>query len=66
MKHRLKEQMDRYGDSQEELAEYLGVTYQTLSKKLNGHGDFSRTEIRKMKDRYSLTAQQIDHIFFTD
>ncbi len=66
MKHRLKEQMDKNNDSQEELAKYLNITYQTLSKKLNGHVEFTRCEIKKIKTRYNLTAQQVDYIFFED
>ena len=66
MKWRLKEQIDKNGDTLEELANYLEITYQTLSKKMNEHVDFSRTEIKKIKSRYNLTAEQIDYIFFTD
>ena len=66
MKHRLKEQIDKAGDTLRDLAEYLDMTYETLSKKMNGHVEFSRAEIRKMKNRYGLTAIQVDYIFFTD
>lgn len=66
MKWRLKEQIDKNGDTLEELANYLEITYQTLSKKMNEHVDFTRTEIKKIKSRYNLTAEQIEYIFFTD
>lgn len=66
MKWKLREQIDKNGDTLEELAKYLGITYQTLSKKINEHVEFTRLEVRKIKDRYSLTAEQLDYIFFVD
>lgn len=64
MKYRLREHIDRNGDSLEKLAEALGITYQTLSKKMNEHVEFTRAEIFTIKQRYSLSAEQIDYIFF--
>lgn len=58
--------MDIYGDTLESLANYLNITYQTLSKKMNGHVDFKRTEILKIKQRYNLSAEQVDNIFFSN
>jgi len=58
--------MDIYGDTLESLANYLNITYQTLSKKMNGHVDFTRTEILKIKQRYNLSAEQVDNIFFSN
>ncbi len=66
MKWKLREQMDIYGDTLESLANYLNITYQTLSKKMNGHVDFTRTEILKIKQRYNLSAEQVDNIFFSN
>ena len=66
MKWKLREQMDIYGDTLESLANYLNITYQTLSKKMNGHVDFTRTEILKIKQRYNLSAGQVDNIFFSN
>ena len=51
-------------DTQEELAEYLGITNSTLSFKINGKNDFLRAEIQLIKQRYKLTPQEIDQIFF--
>ena len=51
MKWRLKELMDKNNDSMDDLAVYLDITYQTLSKKLNGQSDFTQTEIKKIKQR---------------
>lgn len=66
MKWKLREVMDKHNDTLTDLANYLGITYGTLSKKMNQHVDFTITEIKKIKIRYSLTAEQIDEIFFTD
>lgn len=63
MKWKLREHMDRNNDTMEGLAEHLGITYQTLSKKMNGHVDFTLTELRRIKDRYSLSAEQFYNIF---
>lgn len=52
-------------DTQEELAEYLGITNSTLSFKINGKNDFLRSEIQLIKQRYKLTPQEIDQIFFS-
>lgn len=66
MKWKLREQIDKNNDTLEKLATYLEITYQTLSKKMNGHVEFTRIEIKKIKDRYSLTAEQLDYIFFVE
>lgn len=65
-KSRLKEVMLIFDDSFGELAKYLDLSYQSLNKKLNNHVDFKRGEIRKIKERYKLDAEQIDYIFFED
>ena len=65
MKWKLRDIMDEYGDTMEDLATYLEVAYPTLSKKLNQHTDFTQTEIKKIKLRYNLTPEQVDIIFFS-
>ena len=66
MKHRLREQIDIHKDTLDKLAEFLDITYQTLSKKMNSHVEFTRAELVKIKGRYRLTAMQMDYIFFSD
>lgn len=61
----LKSKIKLNGDTQEELAEYLGITNSTLSFKINGKNDFLRAEIQLIKQRYNLTPQEIDQIFFS-
>ncbi len=66
MKWKIRGLMDRNNDTMEKLAICLNITYQTLSKKLNGHVDFTRKEIKIMKDRYGLNAEELNDIFFED
>ena len=65
-KDRLKEVMRYFDDSYFKLADAIGISYQSLSKKLNNHVDFKRSEILKIKYRYNLDAEQIDYIFFSE
>ena len=65
MKWKLRDIMDEYGDTMEDLATYLEIAYPTLSKKFNQHTDFNQTEIKKIKLRYNLTPEQVDIIFFS-
>ena len=51
-------------DTQGDLANYLDITQGTLSFKLTGKADFTRSEIKKIKDRYNLNPEQINEIFF--
>lgn len=53
------------GDTNQTLAAYLGITPQSLSDKINERGtEFKQSEIAKIKDRYNLTAEQVEAIFF--
>lgn len=60
--------MRSYGDHQQDLAEYLGISQTRLSAKLRNRGgaDFTRPEISKIIRRYSMTADEIIDIFFDD
>ena len=61
----LESKMKLYGDTNVTLAKYLKRTPQSLSAKKRGKGgDFTRKEIDMIKERYSLTAEEIDAIFF--
>lgn len=61
----LKARMVQNGDTQTELAAFLGMSLSTLNAKINGNGtDFRQNEITAIKDRYSLTADEVDAIFF--
>lgn len=57
--------MLRNGDTNKELAEYLGISEQSVSNKINESGtEFKQGEIAKIKERYNLTAEQVATIFF--
>ena len=53
-----------HGDTQKQVAEILGIAEQTLSSKVNGETDFKHSEIKILIDRYGLTPEQVDAIFF--
>ena len=63
-KNELKAEMLRHGDTNETLAEALGISKVSISKKLNARKDFKQTEIRLMKERYNLTGEDLIRIFF--
>lgn len=60
----LKAKMKLNDDTQQELADYLGIVISTVSFKISGKQPFNADEIRKIKIRYNLTAEEIDEIFF--
>lgn len=53
------------GYTMSKLAETLGVNASTLSRKLSGDTDFTRSEIVILKNCLHLTLEDVDHIFFT-
>lgn len=55
------------GDTNKDLADYLGITEQSVSNKINENGtEFKQGEIRMIRDRYKLTSDQVDSIFFAE
>ena len=58
--------MKSYGDRQQDLAEYIGISQTRLSAKLRNRGgaDFTRPEISMIIKRYSLTGEEVVGIFF--
>ena len=64
-KRRLESVMKLYGDTGNDLAAYLGIARSTFSLKINENGaEFTQGEIAKIKTRYDLSADDINHIFF--
>ena len=65
-KKKLESLMKLFDDTGQTLAEYLGITRPTFSNKLNETrgAEFTQGEIRMLKERYNLTAQDVDEIFF--
>ena len=64
MKDKLKVVLERFGQTQNDLAELLGISYQSVSIKLNGHKDFTQTEIFKIMIMFNLTPEEVVDIFF--
>ena len=67
-KNKLVSKMKLFGDRNEDLAKAIGISQQRFSAKLNGTGgaEFTMSEIRIIKIRYNLTAEEVDDIFFCE
>ena len=64
-KELLRSIMVLHGDTNRDLADYLGITEQSVSNKINENGtEFKQCEIGRIKARYNLTSDQVDRIFF--
>lgn len=63
---KLKSIMVLHGDTTRSLARELGFTPQTFWAKINRRkgSDFSASEIAKIKQKYGLSASEIEAIFF--
>lgn len=59
-----KSKMKLYGDTQESLAEHLGIAFTTLNRKIRGGGDFVQSEIKCIALKYELTPEELKEIFF--
>jgi len=64
--NKLKSKMALHGDTGGDLAGYLSISRSTLSSKMNetNGSEFTQNEILKIKERYSLTSEEVDEIFF--
>lgn len=63
----LKAEMVRHNDNGETLAEALGITRQTLSRKMNDRdAEFNQSEIAIIKNRYDLSGERLNEIFFAE
>lgn len=66
-KELLRSIMVLHGDTNKDLADYLGITEQSVSNKINENGtEFKQGEIRRIRTRYNLTSDQVDLIFFAE
>lgn len=66
-KELLRSIMVLHGDTNKDLADYLGISEQSVSNKINENGtEFKQGEIRLIRTRYNLTSDQVDRIFFAD
>lgn len=64
--NKLKSKMALNGDTGGDLAKYLQISRTTLSAKMNetNGAEFTQNEIYKIKEKYSLTSNEVDEIFF--
>ena len=67
-KNKLESIMKLHGDNGTTLSNYLGIARSTFSAKLNetNGAEFTQGEISAIKQKYSLTASDVDEIFFTE
>ena len=65
-KNELESVMKLFGDTGADLAQYLGIARSTFSAKINetNGAEFTQREIMMIKERYKLTPEQLDNIFF--
>lgn len=65
-KNKLEAKMKFFGDTQETLATALQISATRLNAKINccKGADFRQREIKIIKERYSLTGDEINEIFF--
>lgn len=58
--------MMAYGDTNKSLAEYLGISEKSVNDKILEKGtEFRQSEIAGIKERYSLTDEQVISVFFS-
>ena len=63
----LRSHIVKNGDTQEKLADAIGISLSNLSSKMNERGAAFRVdEIDKIRMRYGLTNEELCLIFFTD
>ena len=63
---KIKSVMALHGDTSAVLAGAIGMSPQTFSAKINERNgaEFTQGEISKIKERYSLSPEEVDLIFF--
>jgi len=60
----LKREIQNSGLKMKYLAEQIGITLNTFSRKVNGKAEFNGSEIVKLSALLGFTAEQRDSIFF--
>jgi DNA-binding transcriptional regulator YiaG len=58
--------MKLFNDTNESLAKYIGISRSRLNAKINGTGgaEFTQGEIQKIRDKYDLSNDEVNDIFF--
>lgn len=62
----LRSKMKLFGDTNASLADAIGCSAQRLSAKINetNGAEFNQSEIKAIKERYNLSHEEVDAIFF--
>lgn len=60
----LRAKMALANDTNNKLAECLDITVQSVIGKIKGHQDFKASEIAIIKNRYNLSLNEVNEIFF--
>lgn len=63
-RNKFKAKVIASGYTIEKLANILGINTATLYRKMNGHSDFSRSEMQIIRQTLSISQQDMDEIFF--
>lgn len=62
----LRSIMVLHDDTNSTLAEFLGISVNSVCNKINERGtEFKQGEIAMIKERYHLSSDQVDAIFFS-
>ena len=62
--NRLKGVMAENEMSQAVIADKLGISEASISRKIKGETEFNRNEIKMIKVLFNLSADEVDSIFF--
>lgn len=61
----LRSIMVLHNDTNQSLADFLGISAKSVNDKINENNtEFKQSEIAAIKERYSLTDEQVCNIFF--
>lgn len=65
-KNALKAVIVAHGDTQKDLADFLGISLNTLNNKINGKTEFKYSEMQGVIHKYDLTPLEMAEIFFAE
>lgn len=63
---RFRSVMALNGQNQNDVAELLGITPVSVSRKINGESNFTQEEIMKLASAWKLTGELMVDIFFKE